>query len=218
MVTYEKFQKDMLAVRKLMGRKPLEPRKQIKISESNYKKLLSFSGKTFDDKLSRLLIEHDSETLYKRFPEKRVFRSIPNHTLDAYILLAMKDKAEWKRSEIVEEVLSRLSERMDVEEGEQQSLLKAYLEQAREMARSMFHHQIDNRLKAMLRSGEITRGESSEAIRNKGFIYKLFVKERILDGAVEFWTNQKLSYLPDNSSETEMSYYKRLQKIGTKVG
>ena len=208
MVTYEKFQKDMLAVRKLMGRKPLEPRKQIKISESNYKKLLSVSGKTFDDKLSYVLRSGGHDISPSRLRESN-FKVMQNHLLDAYILLVMRDKEEWKRSEIVEEVLSRMSVQMDAEAFED------YFNQAKEMTRSKFHFQMDNRLKAMLRSGEIIRGESSEAIRNKGFIYKLFVRERILDEAVDFFTERRLM-TPPSLEEPHRSYSKRIFKIGKK--
>ena len=208
MVTYEKFQKDMLAVRKLMGRKPLEPRKQIKISESNYKKLLSVSGKTFDEKISSILLK-SGDDIAKSDLEKTNFKVMPNHLLDAYILLVMRDKAEWKRSEIVEEVLSRISVQMDHE------LFEDYFKQAKEMTRSKFHFQLDNRLKAMLRSGEVIRAESSEAIRNQGFIYKLFVRERILDEAVDFFTERRLMN-PPSLEEPQHSYSERIFKIGKK--
>ena len=207
MVTYEKYSKDLEKIIKL-GRKPLEPRKQIKISESNYKKLLSVSGKTFDDKLSYVLRSggHDPSPSTLRESNLKVMQ---NHLLDAYILLVMRDKAEWKRSEIVEEVLSRMSVQMDAEAYED------YFKQAKEMTRSKFHFQMDNRLKAMLRSGEIIRGESSEAIRNKGFIYKLFVRERILDEAVEYFTERRFM-TPPSLEEPARSYSRRIYKIGKK--
>ena len=130
---------------KRLGRKPLEPRKIIKISESNYDLLKKVSGNTFNEKISSLLgIRNREVELIQRPKEYRDRRDIPESPfIDSHILANVIANGPSTRADILNLTFKTLDQK-------HKGQFSVYFE-GWNLTKSVFQNNIDNRLKTLVR-------------------------------------------------------------------